>query len=173
MMDCRECAENLTAFLDGELNASDSEQVRRHVNSCASCAEELRTLRETVSFVESHRRELEPRPGSWNLVRARISSEGVRAPARFFGFGRWQTAAAALAVCAVLAAGYVQYQQIQKRNLDGYIAQYLRERAARGAAQIARWDAAANTKIEIPYANNPFTEIRATLTDNPFRSEDR
>jgi predicted anti-sigma-YlaC factor YlaD len=172
MMDCRRCTDNLTAFLDGELNPSDSERIRQHVDSCPACAGELRALKEAADFVESHRGDLEPRPESWNLIRARISAEDSRSPARLFAFSRWGIAAAALAVCVMLGAGYLRYQQVQKRDLDSYIAQYLRERAAR-SVRAARNARGADTEIAIPYAHNPFTEIKSILTDNPFRSEDR
>ena len=170
-MDCKQCAEELTAFLDGELDAADSEQVRSHLDACASCSDELQSLQETSDFVTSHGRELEPRDGSWNLVRARIMSENMLVPSRSWFTGRWRVALATLAVCAALVFGYMQYQQIQKKNLDGYISQYMKERESRIRADTVLTGTEMNQQVENPYANNPFIEVKASVTDNPFRSE--
>jgi len=164
-MDCAQCAENMTAYLDGELSASDAERMRLHLSACALCSGELGSLQEAANFIESYRKELEPRLESWNLVRARISQADSFSPFRSL---RWRVALATLAITAALALGYLQYQQIQRTALDKYISEYVREREARGKER----SILAN-EIEIPYANNPFIEVKATLVDNPFQSEDR
>lgn len=170
-MDCKRCAEDLTAFLDEEL--SDSDGVRSHIETCKSCSDELRSLRETAEFVGSHNRELELRAGSWNLVRARITSENASSPSRFWVTNRWRLGLATLAISAVFAFGYVQYHQIQRKNLDSYISQYLQERETWIKAHTVLTGTGVNSPAENPYADNPFVEIKATVTDNPFRSEDR
>ncbi len=168
-MDCNQCAENLTAFMDGELSAEDEGRLRTHLDNCTSCADELRSLRESADFIESHKRELELSAGSWNLVRARITAAELSSPSRFFPLSRLRMAMAALAIIAVL--GYLQYQQVQRKNLDRYISHYIEERKAHEQAKSILADS--NPTIEIPYADNPFIEVNATLADNPFRSEDR
>ncbi len=168
-MDCKRCAEDLTAFMDEELSAEDAGQVQAHLDHCTSCAGELRSLRESADFIESHKSELEPRAGSWNLVRARIATAENPSPSHFFSLSRLRIAMAALAIIAAL--GYLQYQQVQRRNLDRYISQYIEERKAQEQAKSVLADS--NPRIEIPYADNPFIEVKATLADNPFRSEDR
>ena len=47
-MDCKQHAEDLTAFLDGELSDAESGRMRSHLGTCVSCSEELRSLRETA-----------------------------------------------------------------------------------------------------------------------------
>jgi hypothetical protein len=172
-MDCKNCAENLTAFLDGELNASNSERVQSHAAICPSCASELRSLKEAADFIESHRKELEPRLELWNLIRARMAVVESRAAFGLFAPNRWRLAMAALAIVATLGIGYVHYQQIQRRDLDSYISQYIRDREARGRMQSVQGDTGAHSQIEISYPDNPFMEMRATAADNPFRSEDQ
>jgi anti-sigma factor RsiW len=172
-MDCLQCTENLTAFLDGELSVSDSEKLRSHIGICSSCAGELRSLKGSADFIESHHKELEPRLESWNLVRARLSAADSPRLFGFFAPNRWRLAMAALAIFAALGIGYLQYWKIQRRDLDNYISQYIRAREARGQAQSVQRDAEANAQIEIPYADNPFIEMRAAVADNPFSSEDQ
>src|SRR5690242_15226688 len=41
----------LAAYHDGELNAADRARVDAHVERCATCAEELRSLRETTQLL--------------------------------------------------------------------------------------------------------------------------
>jgi hypothetical protein len=141
---------------------------------CASCSDELRSLKEAADFIESHRSDLEPRPESWNLVRARMASADSRffPPLQLLAPSRWRIAAAALALIAALALGYQQYQQFQRRSLDQYISQYIREREAHRQPQSILGGPETNPQIQIPYADNPFIEVKATLADNPFRSED-
>jgi anti-sigma factor RsiW len=173
IMDCKRCAEDMTAFLDGELSDADSRGLRSHLDACASCADEMRSLKEAADFIESHRNDLEPRPQSWNLVRARISSSGAFPPHRFPALGRWRIATAALALMAALALGYMQYQQIQRRDLDRYMSQYIHEREARAQARSIP-TATGVPGIGMPYPDNPFAEVKViTTADNPFRSEER
>jgi anti-sigma factor RsiW len=157
-MDCTHCTEYLTAFLDGELSDADSRQVRFHLQSCASCTEELQSLREVGAFVASHNHELELRPESWNLVRARIHEPTIAAPSRFWGFHWRQITIATAAVVAALSLGYMQHRQIQRQDLDRYITQYVREREA---------------QIRVQAENNPFMEVNSVFEGNPFRSEDQ
>jgi anti-sigma factor RsiW len=163
-MDCRQCSDNLTAFLDGELDAADLERVQSHLAACLSCSEELTGLRETTGFVESHCRNLEPRPESWRLIRSRIGE--AQAPSASLGslFSRFRWATAFTVIAAIFAFGYVQYQQVQKKNLDRYISQYIEERKSQITRQLT---------VESPYEGNPFMEARATVIENPFLSEGR
>jgi hypothetical protein len=170
-MDCKQCAENLTAFLDGELRDSNSAEMRLHLNICPSCTDELRSLKEAADYIESHYRDLEPRLESWNMVRARLSAADSSAWFHFFASNRWRIAMASLAIVAALGIGYLQYRQFQTRNLENYITQYIQDREARSRAQSIQWNAKANSQIEIPYADNPFIEISAASTENPFSSE--
>ena len=172
-MDCKQCAEELTAFLDGELSKADSERVKFHLGACVSCSEELRSLQETTQFVESHNRNLEPGAASWNLVRARIAAPDIASPVGFWALNRRRLALATLAIMAAFAAGYMQYEQIQRKNLDKYITEYVQQRDAQLKAQPANAWGDINSPTENPYADNPFIEIKANTADNPFRSEDR
>jgi len=56
----------LSAYIDNQLSPAEMEEVRRHLEQCPACAEELRTLREAVMLL----RELPsvPLPRSFTLV---------------------------------------------------------------------------------------------------------
>jgi hypothetical protein len=166
-MNCKQCTENLTAFFDGELSPSNSGQVQSHIDICASCADELRSLKEAADFIDSRRRELEPRPESWNLIRARLSAGDTPLHSGFFAFNHWRFALATLAVLFTVTIGYVQYRQIEKKKLDNYISRYIQDREMRRPAQSVQWAEAA-TSIENPYEGNPFVEFKASPMDNPF-----
>jgi anti-sigma factor RsiW len=176
-MDCRECSDQLTAFLDAELSARDAEQIRSHLSACKSCADEWVSLRDSKEFIESHIHELAPRPEAWNLVRARISANPPTPFAfHFFSLNRWHVAMATLALIAATGLGYLQYQQFQKKAaLDKYVSQYIQEREARWQAKPVLADTQLDADFDEanPFADNPFLEIKATVSDNPFRSEDQ
>jgi anti-sigma factor RsiW len=162
-MDCTQCAEELTAFLDGELSAADAERIKSHLRTCIPCSEEARSLQEVGDFVESNSRVLDPRPESWNMVRARIYRETPESDSRGWAIHRWRFAMAALALLAALVIGYQQYTGVQQRNLDRYISQYVRERESRRT----------QAQNDGPDTYNPFMEVKVTVSENPFRSEDR
>lgn len=179
-MDCKECTDHLTAFLDEEMSAREAEAIRSHLGACKSCSDEWTGLRDSKEFIESHVHDLEPRPEAWNLVRARImagSRSPSPAPLHFFTLTRWRVAMATLVLIAVAGVGYLQYQQTQRRALDEYISQYIQEREARWQVRktvLAKTQPGIEFDEANPYADNPFLEIKATtVSGNPFRSEDQ
>jgi hypothetical protein len=171
-MDCKQCTENLTAFLDGELRDSSSSKMRLHLDICPSCADEMRSLKESADYIESHYRDLEPCSESWNMVRARLSATDSSHWFHFFAPNRWRIAIAFLAIVAALGIGYRQYQLLQTRDLENYITQYIHDREALRQAQSIQWNAQANSQIEVPYTDNPFIEISSISAENPFSSEE-
>jgi len=46
-MNCRHIINKLSAYLDGELTGEEMLMIRRHVNECESCSNELATVRKT------------------------------------------------------------------------------------------------------------------------------
>jgi hypothetical protein len=172
-MDCKQCSGNLTAYQDSELSAIEADEVRRHLQVCASCAEELRSLRKTSEYIESRIRELNPKPETWNLVRARIADAEISySPWRFF-LQHWRPATAAMTIFLVAGAGYMQYRQVERRSLDQYISKYVQERNTRIRIKSILTKYKMGVEMESPYADNPFIEAKATFTENPFRLEDR
>jgi anti-sigma factor RsiW len=47
---CDSISDSLTAWIDGELAASDERVVARHVADCSSCADEVQRLRQTIRW---------------------------------------------------------------------------------------------------------------------------
>ena len=171
--ECERFRENLTAYLDKELNPAESAAMRSHLESCTSCSEELGSLRESTDFIGSHISELELRPGSWTRVQARISEE--HSPSRFLFpvLNRWRVGFAAILFMAAIALGYLWHQQIQQQNLDEYISQYVRAREAGEHIRHLIGKTGPGILESNAAAYNPFIEVKATLDANPFRSEDR
>jgi len=161
-MDCKQCADELTAYLDGELNTTDSDRVKAHLKTCIPCFEEMRSLEDIGNFVETHNRVLEPPPRAWNMVRARIYQEAPEPVSRGWLARRWRFALAAFVLLAAFVIGYEQYLHVQKSNLDRYISQYVRERESPGI----------QSQVSNPDGYNPFIEVKAAASENPFRSED-
>ena len=53
MMHCNRVRESLGAWLDGELDLSESEMVRGHLQECSACREERRQLEKLESVVKN------------------------------------------------------------------------------------------------------------------------
>ena len=171
--DCKQCRENLTAYLDEELSPVESAGVRSHLESCAACADELGSLQAAADFIGSNISELESPAASWTRIQARISDENSRSPFRFLALNRWRLALATTVCLAALALGYFWHQQVLQRGLDEYISQYVKAREAGDYFQILNGKANPGIEAENISEGNPFVEVQATLDINPFRSEDQ
>ena len=160
-MDCRKCTDNLTAYLDGELSPADSAQLHSHLETCVFCTAELRSFEEAANFVQTHTRDLEIRPESWNVIYDRIHTARLASP---FGvlLPKWSQTLAATAILAAFGLGYLWYQHDQKKSLDNYISQYVKSREAEFRLQAMN-----------AFLPNPFTEAKPAPEKNPFRLEDR
>jgi|WetSurMetagenome_2_1015567.scaffolds.fasta_scaffold209193_2 hypothetical protein len=170
-MDCKQCAENLTAFLDAELSPAETAEVGGHLQTCASCADELQSLRKAAEYIESQIREIAPKLETWRLVQARIPTAQAPHPQfRFFSL-RWHLAATMLAVFGIFGLGYMQYRQFEKKSLNSYVAKYVQERDARMRTVLKSSDGSVGA--ENTYKGNPFIEVNFTPADNPFLLEGR
>jgi anti-sigma factor RsiW len=108
-MKCDEVNRRLDASIDGELNASERDEVREHVGACAACAAEEEKLRRLVEAARALPREIAPGRDLWPGIARRIQASTVVAGE--FGARRaaWRQGRAWLAAAAVLvvAAGLV------------------------------------------------------------------
>lgn len=178
-MECLECSDNLTAYLDGELTQRHRGELESHLKACTVCAQEFHSLEETTRFVQTHTAELDPRPILWQKVHTRISAEP--SPSRHTSIFqlhvpiRARFAAAALAAAVVLSLGvwrYVQYYE-SEQALQQYMSQYIETREF---VEQKHRVAPAQTHTIHPkhqeFSDNPF--VVASDDDaysNPFRAD--
>jgi hypothetical protein len=171
----------MSAYLDGELARTRVEQIRIHTERCSGCAAELHELELSYRFIEGHTRQMDARGKIWGHVRARISQQMPAARPGLLQFllaNRLLTAAAMTAVVAVLSVGiwsFMQYRETEQQ-LEQYMGEYIRIREMQEQAH--RFPAVNLTRPrrDFMYLNqedNPFMTIRATSSDNPFRTEGR
>lgn len=172
-MDCVQCAENLTAYLDAELSTTESEEVRSHLQVCASCTNDLESLRKAAEYIGSQIKELIPKPEAWRLIQTRISTEqATRSQFHFFSL-RWHLAATMLVVFGIFGFGYMQYKQFEKRILESYVTKYTQERDTRIRVKKVLTGARNDADFENTHGDNPFIEVDYTPADNPFLLEGR
>ncbi len=181
-MDCKSCSEDLTAYLDGELDRSRFREVEGHLEGCLPCLEEFESLKRSVRLVESHLPELDPKPEIWNRLTAEISAVGNRHPStgvlRWFITHRGTAATFALAASILLATGLWSFwSHLQsERVLQQYMIEYVQKResqeqAARDRLTGITGEARTADSEHSEYLENPFVEVSAEPIDNPFRSE--
>ena len=91
MKDCKRTNRNLVAFLYGELNEQEKEQVKAHLDSCPACAEELRQWEEVYKAADSLNADMARAMAAvdWDKLPGRIAGrvhdgkpEGIRPPRR-------------------------------------------------------------------------------------------
>ncbi len=75
-MTCANCLEMLTSYIDGELSADESAQVREHLQSCADCAREHRKLLDTSSLLRGRLMRYE----APDVLKARIRAGLIGSP---------------------------------------------------------------------------------------------
>ena len=102
-MSCERWEPLYSAFLDGELPATDGEALREHLTTCSACREELQFLQSLSQVLSVGRDSVEPDPGFVARFCARREEEFGSAGHRFFW--RWLSVRLApLAVAAILVA---------------------------------------------------------------------
>lgn len=178
-MDCPNYVDDLTAYIDDELPDGVAKRLRLHLNGCASCAAELRGLQEAAVFVDSHLRELNPRPELWASIRSQIAVlEVSRRPTGLLQglyASRWLTATVALAATVLLTLGVREY--VQMRRSDEAFQQYMTEQIELRRLQ----DETPGLDIQVSsptsqemFTDNPFVTVSEETTfRNPFREGDR
>jgi hypothetical protein len=183
-MDCRKCSEDMTAYMDGELNDSTAEQMSIHLDRCPPCRDEYRDLKDSATFVVAHSDQIDLTPELWNNLRVRIAEmpppSGAGGIFRFLVVNRWTAALATLAATVVLAVGvwsYVQYQNSQS-ELEASFQMFFRTRTVaerlHGRQLVDAEKAPFNEEFVVPKGlDNPFADVRPVSLVNPFRSENR
>src|SRR5580704_15345551 len=100
----------LLRYIDGELPARKSRQVKKHLEACWECRTELDELHETVTACVRYRKTvlaacLPPPPSAWADLRHGFERIDAEEKGWSFRFPQWQwalgAAASVLAVCGV------------------------------------------------------------------------
>ena len=76
MINCPDAQEDVSLWMDGELDPSQAEMVGKHIKSCAECAafyQDLRSIREGVERLEL----FDPPEHIWTSLRLQLSDEGL------------------------------------------------------------------------------------------------
>lgn len=68
-MECSQIQENLSAYLDGELDPGEEAELKSHLEGCETCRSELESLRSTVKLVRSV-----PRVPAPTVLKQRLTS---------------------------------------------------------------------------------------------------
>jgi len=181
-MDCKSCSEELTAYLDGELERTRFREVEGHLEGCLPCLEQLESLRQSGRLVEGNLSELEPRPEMWNKLVSRISASQAGTTRagllRLFAVRPWLTAFVGVAAAFVLGVGlwglwnYRQSEQLLQQYMSSYIQERdLVEQTAHAVAPNTSPDFRTADAQHLEYLDNPFVEVSEEEFQNPFHSE--
>jgi hypothetical protein len=93
--------ESLSAYLDGELTPAEKSRVEQHLQECRACAQNLATLRQTVSLLKELPAKRAPR--SFAVKPVTIRARRAAPPA--WGYGLLKGATALAALLLVLLVG--------------------------------------------------------------------
>jgi hypothetical protein len=94
--------ESLSAYIDGELTGRERARVEQHLKECQACAENLRTLQQTVALLK----ELPPMPAPRSFaVRAGVARTRPASAPAAWGYGLLKGATAIAALLLVLLIG--------------------------------------------------------------------
>lgn len=76
MINCADIQEDVSLWVDGELDSSRTETVEKHLGSCAECAafhQDLNSIRERVEGLEP----IDPPEHLWTSLRFQLEAEGL------------------------------------------------------------------------------------------------
>jgi hypothetical protein len=111
--------EQLAPYLDGDLGSEEREILELHLSACASCREDVRSLRE-------FRQQIAPEMNvSYAPVEQTTTRKKVHLGAGWFGW-QWKPAYAVAAVVALIAVALVATISLSGRRADEQRAQVLR-----------------------------------------------
>jgi len=94
--------ESLSAYIDGELTTRERARVEQHLKECQACAEDLRTLRQTVALLKEL--PVIPAPRSF-AVRPRVAKFRPAPAPSAWGYGLLKGATAIAALMLALLIG--------------------------------------------------------------------
>jgi anti-sigma factor RsiW len=103
-MKCTECFDRIDDYLDGRLGDFEADKLRKHLETCSSCADELEAIRDVREQAGGLPSSLEPPRDLWPGIAARIS--GARVVRARFGRRALLAAAAAVVMVSSLVTAY-------------------------------------------------------------------
>jgi len=116
---CLALGEDLTAFLDRELDTDARARLEAHLALCPTCAREVAALSRTWTLLERYRG-IEASPRFLSRLAAQLSSEPEPIETRGSALGALvPRLAAAAAVVALLGTGYLAWMRLGPGRPDG------------------------------------------------------
>lgn len=114
-MKCSEVLNEISAYLDGELSAAQSESVKAHLSECDACREEYESLAHVSELMRKMPAGFRAPEGFKDAVMARIAAEPQPAPVKAAPtrFRRWAVGVAA-GVLLVVGSFAIQSEPVQQ-----------------------------------------------------------
>ena len=113
-MKCENIREEIMETLLGGPKAA-SPEVQEHLRSCAVCAQELASFRQTMALLDEWQTP-EPSPYFGSRLRARVREEAAAQPAGWLGWLRRPVVAAAAMVLVGVGVSLLEVGSFQDRN---------------------------------------------------------
>jgi hypothetical protein len=162
--------EDFSPYLDGDTSDFRYLELKRHLDSCPACANEIKEWQSFEAACKTPEFELEVPPFQWQRIQSRLEQENPE-PASFKRWIGWllrpqilyRGAMASLLGLVFLYSGF-EYRLYVKTN-------QMKDLAAFSALEHARLQAAYNPFSDLTndsYSQNPFAEIQKTEGNNPF-----
>jgi hypothetical protein len=104
-MNCHESADRFDAYLDGQLDSREADDLRTHIAGCRSCSESLEEILELRDLTASLPSSEEPPRDLWPGIAARISEQKVVRGR--FGYRAFLAAAAAAVIVFAMIGAYL------------------------------------------------------------------
>lgn len=140
MSECMEHALSLHALFDGELDASNSVMIEKHIKACSRCAAELRRLEDVRARLAVDTMRHTAPPGLLDRIEAQIGAETASAPRRALS-GRsaapWFTGGALTALAASLVLFLAVPQFSTAALQDQLVASHMRSLLATHLTDVA------------------------------------
>lgn len=119
-MKCQGLGEQLSAYIDGELNTQETLEIERHLATCAPCAEELEGLRR-VRALMSQKQPIKLSPFFWTRLAARLQEREREAVWFDFSYVTKRLIPAVVAVTLLIIAVSFWHKEQEPVALEPYL----------------------------------------------------
>ena len=170
-MECLNCTESLTAFMDGELSPDHAKKVESHFAQCTPCHDDYQSLLHTYQLVEQVGL-LDLDPDLWTRIHSEITdvspseSTWLASLRSLFGI-RWVPIAAGTLGVAFLSLFLINQPDPEVQQA---FREYVREREQLEVPRVRVSQNASSLELRTAYPN-PFIVDDRRPQNNPFKLE--
>jgi len=140
-MNCKECSDWLHAYLDNELDTATAIQLRMHLDGCASCRSQLKSMEVLRKGIQQHTPYHAAPASLQQNILSQIRSQSSSHPVHpFIWLQQWLAPAFSVVALAVAASLYIATPSAMDQLTDEIVASHVRSLMEQHLTDVASSD---------------------------------